>query len=67
MENPGDWTSVCRAAERGRIVLLAGRVSGFTAGEQVPGGGEGFGPIPSFSFSAGDRMEVKLANIVFVI
>ena len=27
-------------------------------------GGAGFGPIPSFSFSAGERMEVKDANML---
>jgi hypothetical protein len=33
---------------------------------QGPGGGEGLGPIPSFSFKAGDRIEVKLANMMEV-
>jgi len=62
-ENPGDWTSVCMAEERGRRVLLGGRERGRGDEEQVPGGGEGLGPIPSFSLRAGERMEVKVANI----
>jgi len=48
------------------MVLLGGRERGLGAGEQVPGGGDGFGPIPSFSFRAGERIEVKLANMAKV-
>jgi len=45
------------------MVLFEGRERGRGAGEQVPGGGEGLGPIPSFSFRAGERIDVKVANI----
>ena len=65
-ENPGDWTSVCSELGKGLMVLFPDNVTGFDAGDLDTDltGGPGLGPSPSFSLMAGDRIEVKEANIL---
>ena len=54
---------MCSEAERGRKDLLPGNETGLG----VLGAGAGtevLGPMPSFSLMAGDKIDVKEANII---
>jgi len=56
---------VCSEVGRGRMDLLPGSVTGLGFGVLEAGDGtEGLGPRPSFSLMAGERIDVKEANIL---